>query len=114
MPRRRRRKSKPLAQQAAELTLAVPQVMAHRYARMARAGASPTARDRRELARMSTEKAFAMAESWNAMALELLRANQQLALSPMQAALEMTAAAMAPFHRRAVANAKRLSRARRR
>jgi hypothetical protein len=109
MPRRRQNRSKPLARQAAELSVAVPQVMAHRLARMALAGATPSARDRRELQRMYAEKALALAESWNAMALEALQANQQLMLSPMQAALEMAATAMAPFHRRAIANARRLS-----
>jgi hypothetical protein len=112
MPRKRRR-SKPLAQQAAELSVAVPHVMAHRFARMALSGPLPSARDRREFQRMYTEKTLALTESWNAMALQMLRANQQIAFSPMQAALEVAAIAMAPFHRRAVANSRRLSRRRR-
>ena len=97
--------------------------------RMALAGASPSARDRSEFRRMGTEKIAAFTESWNAMAVEAVRANQQLALSCMQAfwfpwarprrrarrtALGILGAGMAPVHRRALANAKRLGRASRR
>jgi hypothetical protein len=132
----RRRKSKPLAVQAAELAFAAPQVVAHRMTRMALAGTSPSARDRKEFRRMGTEKVAALAESWNAMAVEAVLANQRMALSYMQslwfpwlgpkrsaksASRQMTKAAlgilgegMAPIHRRAVSNAKRLGRARRR
>ena len=85
---------------------------------------------------MGTEKVAALTESWNAMAVEAFLANQKLALSYMQslwfpwfgprptaksASRQMTKAAlgilgegMAPIHRRAVANAKRLGRAKRR
>jgi hypothetical protein len=133
MPTRRRRRSKPLAVQAAELAVAVPQVMAHRMARMAVAGSAPSARDRKEFHRMGTEKVLALNESLNAVAFEAFRANQQIALSYMQAlwfpwsapsrtaaeqwneaALEIAGKAMAPLHRRAVANARRLGRPRRR
>jgi len=133
---RGRRKSKPLAVQAAELAFAVPQVIAHRATRMAMAGASPSARDRKEFRRMGTEKVAALTESWNAMAVEAFLANQQLAISYMQslwfpwlspkssaksasrrlsnAALGILGEGMAPIHRRAVANARRLGRTRRR
>lgn len=84
---------------------------------------------------MGTEKIFALSESWNAMAVEAFLANQRMALSVMQslwfpwlgagtpksaskrvsdAALDILGQGMAPIHRRAVANAKRLGRARRR
>ena len=53
MPTRLSRKPKPAAVQAAELALAVPQVVAHRMARMALAGHSPSARDQREFQMMS-------------------------------------------------------------
>jgi hypothetical protein len=43
----KRRSSDLLARQATELAMAVPQVMAHRLTRMALAGATPSARDRR-------------------------------------------------------------------
>ena len=128
MSYRRTRKPKPLAAQAAELAVAVPQVVAHRVTRMAIAGVSPSARDRKEFQRMGAEKVAAFSESWNAMALQALRANQQFALSFMQsllfpwatpksasrqvsnAALGIVSKGMAPVHRRAVANAKRLGR----
>lgn len=132
MSYRRTRKSKHPAVQAAELAVAVPQVIAHRVSRMALAGLSPSARDRKEFHRMGAEKVPAFNEFWNAMALEAFRANQQLALSFMQslwfpwaspktslrkaskqlsnAALGIAGKGMAPVRRRAVANAKRLGR----
>lgn len=84
---------------------------------------------------MGAEKVTALAESWNAMAMQAFWANQQLALSCMQslwfpwlgrpsakaasrqlsnAALGILGKGMAPIHGRAVANAKRLGRAGRR
>ena len=80
---------------------------------------------------MGAEKAAAFAESWNAMALQALEANQTLALSFLRAfgspasarasapsatrqvgraVAAIVRAGLAPVHRRAVANAKRLSR----
>jgi hypothetical protein len=134
MSTRRNRKTKPLAIQAAELAIAVPQVIAHRVTRMAIGGASPSARDRKEFHLMGAEKVAAFYESWNAMALQAFRANQRLAISFMQsfwypwvgskpsvrrtskqlsnAALGILGQSMAPIHRRAVANAKRLGRTR--
>lgn len=128
----RTRKPMQLAVQAAELAVAVPQVIAHRVTRMAIAGSSPSARDRKEFYRMGTEKVTAFNEVWNSMALQVFRANQQLALSFMQSlwfpwaspktsfrktskqlrnvALGIADKSMAPAHRRAVANAKRLGR----
>ena len=68
MATRRTRKTPSIARQAAELAVAVPQVIAHRLTRLALAGPAPSARDRREFQRMGAEKAAAFAESWNAMA----------------------------------------------
>ncbi len=132
MPTRRPRNSKSLLTQAAELSLAVPQVVAHRVARMAVAGHAPSARDRKEFALMLAEKKDAFGESWNAMAQQAVRANQSLAVSFMDslwapslrgkasttalatqlhhAALGVLGKGMAPVHRKAVANAKRLAR----
>jgi hypothetical protein len=129
---RRSRRSRSLAAQTVDLGFAVPQVIAHRVARMMVAGASPSARDRRELQRMGTEKMLAATEAWNAMAVQTVLENQKLAFSFMQslwfpwvkrqsaalqvsnAALEVLGRGMAPVRRRAVANAKRLGRLRRR
>jgi hypothetical protein len=129
---RRTRRSKSLAVQAVELGVAVPQIIAHRVARMALAGASPSARDRKEFDLMGTEKIAALKEAWNAMALQAMLENQKLALSYMQslwfpwarpkrsasrqmnnAALGILGKGMAPIHRRALANAKRLGRTKR-
>lgn len=133
MARRRTRRSKSLAAQSIELGVAMPQVIAHRVARMAIAGASPSARDRKEFHRMGAEKLAAANEAWSAMAVETFRANQQLTLSFMRslwfpwlhpgarksasrqlsnAALGILGKGMAPVRRRAVANAKRLGRTR--
>jgi hypothetical protein len=135
MPIRRSRRSKALAAQTVDLAFAVPQVLAHRVARMAIAGAKPSARDRQELYRMSTEKFSAFNEAWSSMAMETWLANQKLALSFMQslwfpwarpmsgrsastqlgnAALDILAKGMTPIRRRGVANARRLGRPRRR
>lgn len=117
-----RRRAKPLAVQMAELALAAPQVVGHRVTRMALAGASPSARDRREFHQMGAEKLAAMGESWFAMWVQAFHAQQQLALGMMKtAALPTTAAltraglgvlghGLAPVHQRAVANSKRLAR----
>ncbi|MBS1222431.1 MAG: hypothetical protein H6R23_2051 [Proteobacteria bacterium] len=134
MATRRTRKTPPVARQAAELAVAAPQVIALRLARLALAGPTPSARDRREFQRMGAEKAAAFAESWNAMAQQALEATPTLALSFLRAfwspaharssatavtrqvsraALGMVRKGLAPVHRRAVANAKRLSRTKR-
>lgn len=80
---------------------------------------------------MGAEKAAVFAESWNAMAQQALVANQELAASFMRsfwsarppsasalaaqwhdAALGVIGKGMAPVHRKALANAKRLARTR--
>ena len=134
MATRRPRKTPPVARQAAELAVAVPQVIAHRLTRLALAGPAPSARDRREYQRMGAEKAAAFAESWNAMATQAFEANQTLALSFLRAfwspasarssaasatrqvgraVTGIVQAGLAPVHRCAVANAKRLGRTKR-
>ena len=132
MPSRRTRKTQSLVAKAAELAFAVPQVVAHRVTRMALAGPTPSARDRKEFQRMSAEKAAAFSESWNAMTVQALHAHQALAASFFRAfwspslkgrpsasvvaaqwqsaTLSILGKGMAPLHRTAVANAKRLAR----
>jgi hypothetical protein len=135
MPSRRRRSSSALAAQTSQLALAVPQVVAHRLTRMALAGNKPSARDRREFHRMGAEKIAAFQESWLAMYAEAWRLNQEAVFKAMQslwmpwlaasrrgtplqqwqrAALGVLGQGMSPVRRRAVANAKRLGRTRRR
>jgi len=133
-----RRKAARIGTQASELMLAAPQVVAHRLGRMALAGHRPSARDQREFHRMGAEKLAAFGEAWQAMTLQMLKSNQQLAASMMRswwpssalrsgsgsaplsqaaaqwqhAALDVLGQGIRPVHRRAVANAKRLSRKR--
>ena len=135
MPARRRRPPASLSAKTAELALAVPQVVAHRLLRMAHAGPHLSARDRKEFARMIAEKNSAFGESWNAMALQALQSQRAFAAawalaatpprstraSPVahdlatqlhHATLAVLGKGLAPVHRRAVANAKRLARTR--
>jgi hypothetical protein len=95
-----------------------------RTARMMAAGANPSARDRREQQRMSTEKTLAFWESMSAMGLQIAKANQEYALFAMrqwwspwlgpwqvaEAASKVFEKGLAPVHRRAAANARRLRR----
>ncbi len=132
MATRRSRANRSLATKAAELALAVPQVVAHRVTRMALSSPKPSPRDRKEFERMFAEKNTAFAESWKAMAAQAALANQALAASFFhsflsaargkrpsaaatasqlhKAALGVLGKGLAPVHRKAVANAKRLSR----
>ena len=132
---RRKRSTGTLSTKTAELAFAVPQVVAHRLTRMAQAGPKLSARDRKEFARMVAEKHSAFGESWKAMALQALRSNQAfavmlarvawtppslqgtpaaraLAAEAQRAAVAVLDKGLAPVHRRAVANAKRLARTR--
>lgn len=115
----------------AELAVAAPQVIGHRMQRMMLAGHAPTEQDRREMRRMGSEKVQAFAESWTAMSLQAAAAQQQMALSlwrawfsPMtsrsatrlsqqwqRAALDVAGKGLEPVHRRAVANARRIGKA---
>ena len=125
----RRRKSLSLLAKSAELAIAAPQVIAHRVARMAIAGPKLSARDRNELQLMVAEKMAGFGEAWIAMVLQTIRANQTVAVSLFRAfwvpslrrrtavavqlqsaALDILAKGLAPVHRKAVANAKRLAR----
>jgi hypothetical protein len=132
MPSCRKRKTKSLVAKAAELAFVVPQVVAHRVTRMAIAGPSVSERDRKEFKRMGAEKTAAFSESWTAMTMQALRANQALAASFLRsfwspslkvrpsaravaaqlhgAALGVLGKGIAPVHRKAAANAKRLAR----
>ena len=112
---------------AAELAVAAPQVVALRTARMLAAGGNPGVRDRRELERMGTEKMLAFWESMNAMGLEMVKAQQQYALLAMRqwwspwvspwsaaaSAAKVLDKGLAPVHKRAKANVRRLRKRRR-
>jgi hypothetical protein len=130
MPFRSQHEAASLFFKAAELACAAQQVVAHRVTRMAIAGPLPSARDRKEFELMNAEKTDAFNESWNAMATRAIHANQALATSfilscwsplgmttPTELASQLNHAAlgvlgegMAPVHKKALANAKRLAR----
>ena len=90
-----------------------------------------SARDKKEFRLMGAEKLGVFADSWNAMALQTVRANQSLAAGMMKslwtpwpwgrssapsvaqlqnAALGVLSKGIAPVHRKATSNAKRLAR----
>lgn len=103
---------------------------------MAAAGATPSRADLREFHLMSAEKIAAFSESWQAMAVQMCKVNQTLGLSLLRTwpfpgafapggflkplscsvaqlqgpALGILSKGIAPIHRRAVSNAKRLGR----
>ena len=124
-----------------ELSFAAPAVIALRSARMIAAGTTPTAADRREMSRMVSEKVGAFSESWAAMAARQQRAQidawmqfmrvcwtswfagpmafASLVGAPRAAQRRMRraqtavlASGLAPLHRVATANLRRLSRTR--
>jgi len=127
------RRTNRVSRQSVELAVAVPQVVVQRMARMAMAGVNPSARERREFRLMGLEKMAAFSESWMAMHLQMFHASQELAFSLMKvwnpmlggkdawfksaqayqsAMLGVLGKGMAPLHKRAVGNARRLSRTR--
>ena len=133
MPRNPSGRAASLAARTTELAVAVPQVVAHRMTRMAIAGPVPSSRDRQEFTRMVAEKNTAFVASWQAMAAQAIVAQQAFAAtlvrmlwtSPWRvqppfavlaqvhdAALGVIGKGLAPVHRKAVANAKRLAKTR--
>ncbi|MDQ7746724.1 polyhydroxyalkanoate granule-associated phasin [Hydrogenophaga pseudoflava] len=134
MSRRNLKTASTLGRKTIETAWVVPQVMAHRIHRMAAAGARPSRRDQKEFAGMVAEKQQAFVLSWMAMTTESLRLQQQiwsslwtvgLAPWPRKQAASLTATrrmqsvavaiaekGLAPVHRKAVSNAKRLSKVR--
>lgn len=110
--------------------MAVPQVVMHRLSQMMLAGPNPSAKDLREMNTMWTEKLLTFHESWFAMAFEAARVNQHVSLKMMESAWSFTpfkdvtlsnptktfldatdsiiGKGLAPVHRCAVDNAKRL------
>jgi hypothetical protein len=126
------RKSKSLVAKSVELAVATPRVVAHRATRAALAGPHLSNRDRKEFRMMVAEKRVAFMQSWSAMAAQMVRSNQALtaamlrsSLTPFtysrhsaanmskllqSAAIGVLAAGLAPVHRKAVANARRLAR----
>lgn len=126
----RTRKFKSLTIKSMELALSVPQVFAHRVTRMALAGPQLSDRDRKEFEIMLHEKHAAFAEAWSDMAMHAFRANQAFTASMLpffftpfsytraaasaaahvqNAAIGVLDKGLAPIHRKAVSNARRLA-----
>jgi hypothetical protein len=136
MSLRTTRNAKSVVAESTQLALAVPQVVAHRVARMANARPGLSAGDLREFNRMVAEKGVAFAQAWQAMATQTVIASQAMAFSfagsfwsasrrgkitPAKVAAQLQDAALgvlgkglAPVQRKATANARRLARSKRR
>lgn len=135
MSHRRNHKATSVARQATDLAVAAPQVVAYRLARMAAAGANPSERDRKEFTRMVSEKQTAFQQSWSAMGMQSMVAGQAMMMTWMRmcwtpwsastwngnalasqasqwqnAMWGVVGKGLAPVHRTAVANARRLAR----
>lgn len=122
-----------LSRQFTELFFAAPQVVMHRTSRMATTKLS--ARDQAEFSRMGSEKVAAFYQSWAGMwtaavaiQYEMIAAYSSAALAfatkgtastgaavaaMSDAATRVASAGLAPVHKKAVANAKRLARSKR-
>jgi len=112
-----RRTATKLSRQAGELALAVPQVVAHRMARMALAGPTLSARDRKEFHGMGQEKMVAFWQSWFGMGWAATQMWQKAWIAGLQGARvpsidtnRILSQGLAPVHRKATANARRLAR----
>ena len=131
MKTRQVQRAESISKKYMELAVAVPQVVAHRAARMALAGPLMSERDRKEFQRMMSEKQAAFAQAYWEMGLQMFRVNLQLSstvfgalFSPFSLTAPAVDSVMAqaqhavgavigkgltPFHRTAVSNARRLS-----
>ena len=123
MPRTSRTPS--TGRKLAELSVAAPQVIAHRVTRMALASpGSLSKRDQKEFSGMVAEKQIAFAQSWWTLCMEMGKAQQAFFLSWMRGPMafssqlsrmpstldRISARSVAPIHRKAVQNSKRLAR----
>jgi len=127
---KRRNSAISLAHKNMELMVAVPKVVTHRLMRMAAAGPQVSSRDRQEFQRMGSEKLWAFTSSWQAMAFRAFQINQTLMLSMIHsvwtpwwigvkntsrarqshnALISILSHGIAPIHRTATANARRLA-----
>jgi hypothetical protein len=110
-----------------QLATIAPMVIGYRLAGMAIAGPEPSARDRKEVARMGQEKVDAWSEAVQAMGMRIARANMDMAAlllrqawggapaptafanSALKLSSDLLADTLAPYHRRVLANSRRLS-----
>ena len=115
-----------------DISLAAPQVIAHRLTRMVFAGPNPSARDHKEFTGMVQEKQLAFAQAWWAASQAAWQgpwmaswsawqslcsgrtltnpwAAWSLAQKAMAPSAQIWSAALTPIQRKAVSNARRLS-----
>lgn len=115
-----------LGRQVAEINAVVPGIVSHRLMRLAWAGVVPSRSDRTELSRMSSEKWQAASQSAVAMTAFAMQQQMAMAQSFMHAmwapwmgmshssipvtnpVAAMFSAGLAPYHRIATTNARRL------
>ena len=118
-------KTRSTGRQLAELSVAAPHVIAHRVTRMALASPTgPSRRDQKEFTGMVAEKQIAFAQSWWTLCMEMSKAQQAFFLSWMRGPMafssqlsrmpttleRISSRSVAPIHRKAVQNSKRLAR----
>jgi len=110
--------------QLGDLSIDAPFVIGHRLARIALAGPVPNARDQKEFVGMVLEKQLAMTQSWFAMWGELMSVQHSLwtawlggsnswwltAATPHLTAQRVLNEGLAPYHKTAGENARRLAR----
>ncbi|WP_313296148.1 polyhydroxyalkanoate granule-associated phasin [Diaphorobacter sp.] len=121
----RTRKTPSTSRQLMELSSAAPQVIAHRLTRMALASpTNPSRRDQKEFTGMIVEKQIAFAQSWWTLCMDIAKSQQSLMFAMFSGPAAVTSLlartprklekissrAVSPIHRKAVSNAKRLSR----
>jgi hypothetical protein len=133
MPSNVKGRSQRLHKQVAEMSWAVPQVVNQRVSRLLLAGVQPSAKDQEEFQKMGAEKLAAFCESWAALGQQMWVAQQEMSATWMSslnpwsvspeghwpanrmmhasqsALLGILGAGLAPVHRRAVGNARRLA-----
>ncbi|GGD39309.1 hypothetical protein [Pseudoxanthomonas indica] len=126
---RTRKASRALTRQITDLAFIAPRVITRRVAQVAASGGQLSARDQRELSRMSSEKVMAAWESWAAMASYSFSLGTDIALaastmwlpgisskrlpSPEDAVARLASAGVRPYRRIAAANDRRLGKAKR-
>ena len=118
--RRTSKTSKTAAAKFVDISLAAPQVVAHRVARMANSGPVLSERDRKEFTGMVAEKQVAFSQSWMIMSTEMFKLQQQMLVACMRnpwtwgwnlpsATERVLAKGMEPVRSKAVSNARRLN-----
>ncbi len=84
-PQQQVQQKKSLALQSVELSTAVPEVIVHRMSNFMFAGYNPSDAHHEEFQLMWSEKSDAFVESWQAMAQQTLKVNQEIYSSMVKA-----------------------------